>query len=217
MECENIGNCVYCEVETRTCCGGDYQCDFCHSEICFDCYYENDKTCLICERKLIKNGDLFRHLVKKYGLSRQEVVEEYKNKVVEEENKKKEEEKNEIQVVALGEDLYREANYGFIIKRENDNKLFCEKIEDSETKIWRDLTEREIKHIMSKGIIVPSFEKELMIMKEEYGIDYYKEYQNTQLSNKEIISILQKNREIEMKKILGKDIASYLNKFYMQI
>jgi len=40
----------------------------------------------------------------------------------------------------------------------------------------------------------------------------FKKYPN--LTTKEITAILQKEREIEMKKYVGKDIATYLNNFY---
>lgn len=118
----------------------------------------------------------------------------------------------EICLVAIrrDEEIYREQNNGYIIKIEKDSSVTCEKIDENYVDIWRDLTLKEIVNVLDMEVQVPSFKN----MKDVYGTDdYFKKYPN--LTTKEVTAILQKEREIEMKKYVGKDIAVYLNNFYI--
>jgi hypothetical protein len=59
---------------------------------------------------------------------------------------------NELQVVAINEDTYRETNHGFIITRKSDGSLVTDKVEDNG--VFRDLKENEKKIALDLGLQV---------------------------------------------------------------
>jgi uncharacterized ferredoxin-like protein len=77
------GLCVVCGDETDTCCGDDKDCDTCGNEYCIDCYEKHEEddnfVCPVCTRKIVTDKVIVDYFLKKYNLTRKDVIKEIQN------------------------------------------------------------------------------------------------------------------------------------------
>jgi len=71
--------CVLCKIDANVCCGPDHECSECNYVMCTSCYDEGEykNTCVVCDGIVVPNKTLLKYLLKKYGLTREQVKKEY--------------------------------------------------------------------------------------------------------------------------------------------
>jgi hypothetical protein len=80
MNCnhDNGNICVSCKVGTNSCCGEDIDCERCNESICRSCYEKYNKSCPVCSKEIVPDSQLVSWLLKKYNISRELAIQQYK-------------------------------------------------------------------------------------------------------------------------------------------